>query len=299
MDSKVYFWENVYYDHEDRTIYKDGKKIKELRPKEFELLEFLFANIDTYCTSDVILDHVWSNDSTIAGDKHLIADTVSRLRSVLTNLNIDGLNPKDIFQVKRTIGYRINSENIFSSSKKVREIFKNTYSEWNIVDYNDEVSIEDIFDHSDITCCVCPDIPGVMNYKQIVDGIHIDYDFGTDEKENWPDFISVVYNFYNNVNLLKYYNENNNLKLHLLLNNQTKSFDKLHIELQTESNYVIGNKRSIIDVNKKGSVVEIPLSEYSKYKKHLSQVFNLCFVICKEYFTKAKGSFEIRHICFR
>ena len=298
MKTKVYFRENVYYDSDDKAIYKNDKKVIELRAKEYEILEFLLANIDHYCSSDVILNHVWGNDADAVGDNHLIADTISRLRADLTKLEIDDLKPKTVIQTQRQIGYIIRSENIHSSSNSVREVFSNSAFNTDVIDYNEGVSVENIFDYTDIICCVCPDILGAMSYKEVDGGIHIDYDFGTIEKNKWPDFISVVFNFYDTINLLNYYNENNSLKLHLLLNNQTLSFKKIQIELQTEPNNVVG-KRFVVDVDKDGSVIEMPISEYAKYKRHLSKIYNLCFVICKDFFVKEKGSFEIKHLCFR
>ena len=280
---------NVSYDLEDKSIYSNGEKYG-LRPKAHLLLEYLLANIDVTLSSDLILEKVWDEEEAIGG-LHQVTDTISELRKVF---NEAGLNSTRIIQTQRKIGYRISSDEIAESSQHVKDLFKVSNHELEINDYNGNVPLKDLFKEcSDLLVCCCPDIPGAIQTKEKSDGIHVEYDFSNSAT---PEFISVVYQFFNNVNLNRYIEENPALKLSFLFNNPEETIKAFDLEFQAEPNRVFGKPYTTEMFNAAGFVFSLPIAHFAKYRKDLSQLHNIAIVVRRDSFMEQRGSFEISHI---
>jgi DNA-binding response OmpR family regulator len=78
-----------------------GKSI-ELRPKEFQLLEYLMRNIDRIASRTMILEHVW--DSSFEGLTDVVDVHIRALRS-----KIDGECSRKLIMTNRGIGYTLVS----------------------------------------------------------------------------------------------------------------------------------------------------------------------------------------------
>ncbi len=87
--------DNIEIDFDAKVVKKDGK-IVDLTAKEFELLEFLFANKGNLVSTEMIQDQLWNSEKFI--NSNVIQVIVYRLRNKLS---------KDLIKSKRGIGYYI------------------------------------------------------------------------------------------------------------------------------------------------------------------------------------------------
>ena len=87
--------DNIEIDFDAKVVKKDGK-IVDLTAKEFELLEFLFANRGNLVSTEMIQDQLWNSEKFI--NSNVIQVIVYRLRNKLS---------KDLIKSKRGIGYYI------------------------------------------------------------------------------------------------------------------------------------------------------------------------------------------------
>lgn len=78
---------NIKINADSRMVYCNAKEVK-LKPKEFDLLIFLFKNTNIVHSRDRLLDLVWGYD--FAGDTRTVDVHITRLRQKLKNeLNIE------------------------------------------------------------------------------------------------------------------------------------------------------------------------------------------------------------------
>lgn len=89
--------ENIKINYSSRTVYKDNAIVK-LKPKEYDLLEFLSKNKNQVFSRTVLLNQVWGLD--YDGDERTVDVHVRRLRSKL-----DNVNDKSIIDTVFSIGY--------------------------------------------------------------------------------------------------------------------------------------------------------------------------------------------------
>ncbi|MBS5987380.1 response regulator transcription factor [Clostridium sp.] len=89
--------ENIKINYSSRTVYKDNAIIK-LKPKEYDLLEFLSKNKNQVFSRTVLLNQVWGLD--YEGDERTVDVHVRRLRGKL-----DNVNNKSIIDTVFSIGY--------------------------------------------------------------------------------------------------------------------------------------------------------------------------------------------------
>lgn len=89
--------ENIKINYSSRTVYKDNAIVK-LKPKEYDLLEFLSKNKNQVFSRTVLLNQVWSLD--YEGDERTVDVHVRRLRSKL-----DNVDDKSIIDTVFSIGY--------------------------------------------------------------------------------------------------------------------------------------------------------------------------------------------------
>ncbi|WP_195986891.1 response regulator transcription factor [Clostridium sp. D53t1_180928_C8] len=88
---------DIKINYESRTVMKNSKEVI-LKPKEYQLLEFLSQNRDRVFSREELLDNVW--EFTYDGDLRTIDIHVRRLRSKL-----DEGNSKSIIETVFGIGY--------------------------------------------------------------------------------------------------------------------------------------------------------------------------------------------------
>ena len=89
--------ENIKINYSSRTVYKDNAIVK-LKPKEYDLLEFLSKNKNQVFSRTVLLNQVWGLD--YDGDERTVDVHVRRLRSKL-----DNVDDKSIIDTVFSIGY--------------------------------------------------------------------------------------------------------------------------------------------------------------------------------------------------
>ncbi|MBS6887921.1 MULTISPECIES: response regulator transcription factor [Clostridium] len=89
--------ENIKINYSSRTVYKDNAIVK-LKPKEYDLLEFLSKNKNQVFSRTVLLNQVWGLD--YEGDERTVDVHVRRLRSKL-----DNVDDKSIIDTVFSIGY--------------------------------------------------------------------------------------------------------------------------------------------------------------------------------------------------
>lgn len=78
---------NIIINEDSRMVYCNEKEVK-LKPKEFDLLSFLFKNNNIVHSRDKLLDLVWGYD--FAGDTRTVDVHITRLRQKLSNeINIE------------------------------------------------------------------------------------------------------------------------------------------------------------------------------------------------------------------
>lgn len=157
-----------------------------------------------------------------------------------------------------------------------------------------------------IGCCSDPSLKNAIKCSLISNNsIEIDYQFSSRPIEQWPDFISAVFVFIDDVDMYKYCSSDENTKLHFEIENVNKAINGLQIELQTDSNRVVGNPYVIAESS--FNAVDIPISYFLYSKEHImcrrnihsiKRIQNLCFVIKKEYIKESKGSLIVRNIRF-
>lgn len=87
--------DNIEIDFDAKVVKKDDK-IVDLTAKEFELLEFLFANRGNLVSTEMIQEQLWNSEKFI--NSNVIQVIVYRLRNKLS---------KDLIKSKRGIGYYI------------------------------------------------------------------------------------------------------------------------------------------------------------------------------------------------
>ena len=266
--------EKLSYNPKDKTLYENGDYLKSLTDLESRTLEFLIVNAGIVCSNEKILDNVWNvNAEQTKGEAALVRGVISSLRKAHPDL-------KKLIQTRTAIGYCLMITGANQASLQSIEISAPS------------VPINKIWKDTDVICCVYPDMLGVAKLKESNDGFALDFNF---EGNEYPEFVSVVYNFYDELNLSKYYNENDQIKLHFMIEDTEDAIEKIQIEFQVEGNRIIG-KPYVIDT--KGTLIQVdmPISEYAKYKKDLSRIFNVCFVINKAYFSKSKGKIRVRQL---
>ena len=165
---------------------------------------------------------------------------------------------------------------------------------------------DDISYCADLVGCSQPSIDNAIKCSlKSANSIEIDYNFNTRTAEQWPNFISAVFVFFDDVDLYKYCSSDKDLRLHFEIDNAKNAINGLQIELQTDSNRVVGNPY-VIAVDSFNSV-DIPISYYvynnelavrRRNIRGLRCIQNLCFVIKKEHINESKGSLIIRNIGF-
>ena len=149
---------------------------------------------------------------------------------------------------------------------------------------------------ADLLCCCYPSAKCACKCNLLSDNSFIlEYDFESNQRNNWPDFISGVFRFYDDLNLLAYYASNNNLKLRFEIVMSSIVIDKIQVEFQTENNRVIGSP-VVKKIEKNKSIIEIPLSDYAKYVRDIKRIQNLCFIFLKNAFLEPKGTIIINNI---
>lgn len=89
--------ENIKINYSSRAVYKDNAIVK-LKPKEYDLLEFLSKNKNQVFSRTVLLNQVWGLD--YEGDERTVDVHVRRLRGKL-----DNVNNKSIIDTVFSIGY--------------------------------------------------------------------------------------------------------------------------------------------------------------------------------------------------
>lgn len=96
-DDVVNLNSNVIVNFESRTVAKDGTEVK-LKPKEYDLLEFLLKNKNRVFSREELLDKVWGMD--YDGELRTVDVHVRRLRAKL-----DDENEKSIIETIFGVGY--------------------------------------------------------------------------------------------------------------------------------------------------------------------------------------------------
>ena len=155
-----------------------------------------------------------------------------------------------------------------------------------------------IADRADLIGCCYPDIAGAV-ICTLTDSkdIYLSFNIGSNQTTDYPEFISAVFRFYDDLNVLEYYDLNRNSVLRMEIINHDNSIKELQIEFQTEYNRVVGSPY-IIKLNEGSNSVDLPISSYAKYTRDMKKIQNLCFVIKKDSFIKTKGTILISNVSF-
>lgn len=154
-----------------------------------------------------------------------------------------------------------------------------------------------ISDRADLIGCCYPDIRDAIICSLTDDkSVYLSFNFDIDSAQGYPEFISAVFHFYEDLDVLEYYALNPKAVLRFEIDN-TNSIQGLQIEFQTEFNRVVGPPY-LVKLNPGSNHIDIPLSAYSKYTRDMQKIQNLCFVIKKENFVDLKGFVIISNISF-
>lgn len=154
-----------------------------------------------------------------------------------------------------------------------------------------------IADRADLIGCCYPDIRGAIICSLTDDKtVYLNFNFDIDSAQGYPEFISAVFHFYEDLDVLEYYALNPKAVLRFEIDN-TNSIQGLQVEFQTEFNRVVGQPYQV-RLNPGSNHFDIPLSAYSKYTRDMKKIQNLCFVIKKENFVNLKGVVLISNISF-
>lgn len=155
-----------------------------------------------------------------------------------------------------------------------------------------------VADRADLIGCCYPDIAGAV-ICTLTDNndVYLSFNFGSNQAKGYPEFISAVFRLYDDLNVLEYYELNRNSVLRMEIINHDNSIKKLQIEFQTEFNRVVGPPY-VINLNEGSNSVDLPISSYAKYTRDMKKIQNLCFVINKDFFIKAKGTILISNVSF-
>lgn len=153
----------------------------------------------------------------------------------------------------------------------------------------------DIFEYADlISCCSNPLMPNAVKSSRSNGSVIVNYNLSGGWQKK-PMFISSVFYFYNDLDLLEYYLADNSIKLHCVIDNYTESIRQLQIEFQTYNNKQIC-KPFEINLNSPKTTVDIPISYLSKYRKDLRSVVNICFVAKGEFIVEEEGTYIIEDL---
>lgn len=87
-DKCVTIKKNIKIDFEGRIVYKDDEEIK-LKPKEYELLQFLVHNKNKVFSREELLDKVWGYD--YYGEPRTVDVHIRKLRGKLDDDNTDSI----------------------------------------------------------------------------------------------------------------------------------------------------------------------------------------------------------------
>ncbi|WP_143317005.1 response regulator transcription factor [Clostridium sp. HBUAS56017] len=104
-DKFVLLTNNIKINYENRCIYKNNELVK-LKPREYDLLEYLSKNRDKVFSRDTLLTQIWGFD--YDGDERTVDVHVRRLRSKL-----DDKDERSLIETVFSVGYvmRYNNEN--------------------------------------------------------------------------------------------------------------------------------------------------------------------------------------------
>ncbi|MDS0527196.1 response regulator transcription factor [Clostridium sp. SHJSY1] len=104
-DKFVLLTNNIKINYESRCVYKNNELVK-LKPREYDLLEYLSKNKDKVFSRDTLLTQIWGFD--YDGDERTVDVHVRRLRSKL-----DDKSEKSLIETVFSVGYvmRYNNEN--------------------------------------------------------------------------------------------------------------------------------------------------------------------------------------------
>lgn len=153
-----------------------------------------------------------------------------------------------------------------------------------------------IADRADLIGCCYPDILRDAVICSLTDDKSVSLNFNFDSARVYPEFISAVFHFYEDLDVLEYYALNPKAVLRFEIDN-THSIQGLQIEFQTEFNRVVGSPYPV-RLTPGSNHFDIPLSAYSKYTRDMQKIQNLCFVIKKKNFVNFEGYVFISNISF-
>ena len=109
------------------------------------------------------------------------------------------------------------------------------------------------------------------------------------------DFISTVFRFYEDLDLYTYLMANEHLKLHFVLNSYTDSIQHIQVEFQTVDNRMVGTP-FVYEIREGRNDIDLSLAELKKFKRDLSCVVNICFVVFRSEFTEDEGMYAIEEL---
>ncbi|NLK93865.1 MAG: response regulator transcription factor [Clostridiales bacterium] len=103
ISSKTILSNHISINYDKRTVYKDSQIVK-LKPREYDLFEFLSKNINKVFSRTVLLNQVWGFD--YEGDERTVDVHIRRLRSKL-----DTSNECSLIETVFSVGYIMRSQN--------------------------------------------------------------------------------------------------------------------------------------------------------------------------------------------
>lgn len=103
IDSMVSLNKHISINYESRAIYKDNDLVK-LKPREFDLFEYLSKNINKVFSRTILLNQIWGYD--YEGDERTVDVHIRRLRSKL-----DVINEPSLIETVFSVGYVMRSCN--------------------------------------------------------------------------------------------------------------------------------------------------------------------------------------------
>ena len=211
----------------------------------------------------------------------------------LSNIQVGEINNED--DIRTLIDFLKENGNINITTGTNRKIHSVKIQIDQILTKNQNiVSLANIF-----TCCdnkaAVKHETDVAQYSAENSNITVNYNFDPYDEENfiYPNFISLVLKYVDEIDFTRYLNYNDDSKLRFTLSNFTNSLKKIWVEFKYSSNIQILRKFEL-PLTSGDNNISIPLKDMrSNALGHISEI---CFVIHPNDVTEKEGMFIIKDI---
>lgn len=135
----------------------------------------------------------------------------------------------------------------------------------------------------------------IVNYSIIDRSVITNFNMNPYEKQDskYPNFVSMVFRYVDKLNLERYLDFNENATFQFILTNFTNSLQEICVEFKYSDNHIILEKYNF-SVEYGENMINIPLT--SMRSKALSEISEICFVVCPENVVEDEGMFKISSV---